>query len=333
MYLAGFKRKAVLMNRILIVFGVLILLGSCKKDDSTDIVTVPPRLLSEVAVENDAEIKAFLQTHFYNYEEFDNPPAGFDYKIVLDTIEGTNADKTPLMDMVGSSVISVSSDEFRLSEEETVDHTLYYLVAREGAGEHPTVADSTFVRYKGSLLNGFDFDGSFSTPLWFDLAVLQGPLQGARGFSEAMPNFKTGGNVIDNGDGTFTVEEYGVGLMILPSGLGFYNSPQAGIEAYSPLIFSIDLYTLNETDHDNDGVPSIQEDVNGDGYLYNDNTDAQAEEDAGLNLRFSDFLDQDDDQDGTLTRDEISDENGNIIFPYPDADGDGTPDYLDPNVS
>lgn len=332
MYLAGFKRKAVLMNRILIVVGVLVLFASCKKDDNSDIVTIPPRSLSEVALEDDADIKAFLQTHFYNYEDFDSPPAGFDYKIVLDTIEGVNSDKTPLIDMVDSSVISVSSDEFGLSEEETVNHTLYYLVAREGAGVNPTVADSTFVRYKGSLLNGTDFDGSFSTPIWFDLAALQGPLQGARGFSEAMPNFKTGGNVIDNGDGSFTVEEYGVGLMILPSGLGFFNTSQGGIEAYSPLVFSIDLFTHNETDHDNDGVPSIQEDVNGDGYLYNDNTDEQAEEDAGLTLRFSDFLDQDDDQDGTLTRDEISDENGNIIIPYPDDNGDGIPNYLDPNV-
>ena len=333
MYLAGFKRKAVLMNRILFLAGVLVFLGSCKKDDNSDIISIPPRLLSEVAIEDDAAIKAYLQTHFYNYEDFQNPPAGFDFKIVLDTIEGDNAGKTPLIDMVGSRVISVSSDEFALSEAETVDHTLYYLVAREGAGVNPTVADSAYVRYRGSLLDGTNFDGSFSTPIWFDLASLQGPLQGARGFSEAMPNFKTGGNVIDNGDGTFTVEEYGVGLMIMPSGLGFFNSAQSGIEAYSPLIFSIDLFTYNQTDHDNDGVPSIQEDVNGDGYLYNDNTDEQAEEDAGLTLRFSDFLDQDDDQDGTLTRDEISDENGNIIFPYPDDNGDGVPNYLDPNVS
>ena len=321
------------MNRILIVIGLLIFLGSCKKDDNSDIITIPPRSLSEVALEDDAEIRAYLQTHFYNYEEFNNPPADFDYQIVLDTIEGANADKTPLLDMVSSSVISVSSDEFALPEEETVNHTLYYLVAREGTGVNPSFADSTFVRYKGSLLDGITFDGSLQTPIWFDLGALQGPLQGARGFSEGMPNFKTGGNIIDNGDGTVTVEDYGIGLIIMPSGLGFFNTAQTGIEAYSPLVFTIDLFTYNEADHDNDGVPSYQEDVDGDGYLYNDNTDAQAEEDAGVTLRFSNFLDQDDDQDGTLTRDEISDENGNIIFPYPDDNGDGIPNYLDPNVS
>jgi len=43
------------------------------------------------------------------------------------------------------------------------------------------------------------------------------------------------------------------------------------------------------------------------------------------------YLDADDDGDGIPTRDEISDENGNIIIPYPDADGDGVPDYLDPD--
>ena len=44
-----------------------------------------------------------------------------------------------------------------------------------------------------------------------------------------------------------------------------------------------------------------------------------------------DYLDVDDDGDGVLTRDEITDEDGNIIFPYPDSNGNGTPDYLDPD--
>jgi hypothetical protein len=41
------------------------------------------------------------------------------------------------------------------------------------------------------------------------------------------------------------------------------------------------------------------------------------------------FIDRDDDGDGTQTIDEITDEEGNIIFPYPDQNNDGIPDYLD----
>ncbi len=308
--------------------AAFLMMLSCGSDDSIDVEVVPPRALSEVAAEDDAEIREYLQTHFYNYEDFENPPMGFDYKIVIDTIAGDNSGKTPLINQVQSAQISVSNDEFDLSEEETFLHTYYYLIAREGINESPTIADSVLVRYKGSLLSGFDFDGSFVNPVWFDLAQIQGPGAGARGFTEALPNFKRGGAVIDNGDGTVTVEGFGVGAMFLPSGLGFYNIIQAEIPAYSPLVFTVDLFTLEETDHDGDGIPSILEDVNGDGYLYNDNTDLEQERETNSLARFSDFLDGDDDADGTPTRDEIEiDEEGNVSFP--DGDGDGIPDYRD----
>ncbi len=315
-------------KRLVLAGTVITLIFSCSSDDNLDVEVVPPRELAEVAVEDDAAIREYLETHFYNYEDFENPPAGFDFKIVFDTIAGNNSDKIALINQVGSAQITVTNDEFDLSTEESVNHTYYYLVAREGMNESPSIADSALVRYKGSLLTGFDFDGTFTNPVWFDLAQIQAPQQGARGFTEAMPNFKAGGNVIDNGDGTVSVEEYGVGAMFLPSGLGFFNLIQPEIPAYSPLIFTIDLFTFEQTDHDGDGIPSILEDVNGDGYLYNDNTDEEQERESNSLARFSDFLDRDDDNDGTPTRDEIIiDDEGNITFP--DGDGDGIPDYRD----
>jgi hypothetical protein len=42
------------------------------------------------------------------------------------------------------------------------------------------------------------------------------------------------------------------------------------------------------------------------------------------------FLDQDDDGDSILTKNELSyDVNGNVILPFDDCDGDGIPNYLD----
>jgi hypothetical protein len=70
------------------------------------------------------------------------------------------------------------------------------------------------------------------------------------------------------------------------------------------------------------------EDLNNDGDVTNDNTDLEEEQRVG-SPAFPNHIDPDDDNDGTPTRDEISDEDGNIIIPYPDTDGDGTPDYLD----
>ncbi len=69
------------------------------------------------------------------------------------------------------------------------------------------------------------------------------------------------------------------------------------------------------------------EDLNNNGNLSDDNTDESVELSSGFGF-LPNHLDVDDDQDGTLTRDEIViDNEGNISFP--DSDGDGTPDYLD----
>lgn len=116
----------------------------------------------------------------------------------------------------------------------------------------------------------------------------------------------------------------------MPSGLAYFNNPPlgSGIDLYDPLIFQVGVGLYEEnTDYDNDGIPSIMEDLNNDGVLSNDNTDLEQERTSGFSF-LPNHLDTDDDQDGTPTRDEIIiDAEGNISFP--DTDGDGTPDYLD----
>lgn len=168
-------------------------MGSCKKDDSTpEVETVPPRSLSEVAAEDDAEIRAYLETHFYNYEEFDNPPAGFDFRIKFDTIAGDNADKTPIMDMGGlkSETITVSSSDFGRDDDEVVDHILYYLIVRQRTDweevNGPTIGDYAVVRYEGSLLNSTVFDASTHVEARFNLSRV------VRGFGNAIEYLRPG---------------------------------------------------------------------------------------------------------------------------------------------
>ena len=333
LYLAALEMEAMSLKRICISILSIGMLAGCGNDDGLDVEVVPPRDLAEVEAENDAELREYMQTHFYNYEEFRNPPADFDYKIVLDTIAGDNAGKTPLIDQVSSVQITVTNEEMGLADQPDQVHTLYYLSAREGADVSPSVADSAYVTYRGSLLDGRDFDGSFTQPIWFDLARIQGPLQGARGFSEAMPFFKAAEMITVNPDGTVSSVDGGVGLMLMPSGLGYFNSPpSAAVPAYAPLIFSIELFSVEVSDHDGDGIPSIQEDLNGNGYLYDDNTDEESEREIpGTPLRVN-FLDDDDDGDFTPTREEIIiNPDGTITFP--DSNGNGIPDYLDPTTS
>jgi hypothetical protein len=101
----------------------------------------------------------------------------------------------------------------------------------------------------------------------------------------------------------------------MPSALGYYNDSRR-VPAYSPLIFAVDLYTYNTTDHDGDTVPTHLEDLDGDNY-YDDDTD---------NDGLPNFRDDDDDNDGILTREEYDANNDGIAD---DSDNDGTPDYLD----
>ncbi|MEE1964380.1 hypothetical protein V1387_16940 [Allomuricauda taeanensis] len=295
---------------------------SCKNDDNGSGATVvPPSLLSDVAPEDDAEIVEFLNTHFYNYEDFENEPEGFDYRIVIDTIAGENSEKTPMMEFAQSVTINVSSSHFGLSAgEEDIPHKLYYIEARRGGGGSPTYADSTLVRYRGALLNGnlFDENQDFN---WFEISNI-----GAKGFADGLAQLFAGTSdqIMENGDGTYSIANSGVGIIIMPSGLGYFNVARSSIPSYSILMFMVELgLYVENTDTDNDGIPNIEEDLNGNGYLYDDNTDEDS---------LANFRDIDDDGDGVLTRSEITDDNDVIILPYPDADNDGVPDFLDPDT-
>lgn len=311
------------MKSVLAYFFVLFLLFSCGEDNPflTNVETVAPLLLTEVEPDNDEAILEFLRTHSYNADDFLNPSSDFDFVIRVDTIAGDNNNATPLIDQVESATLNVSSIDFGIEGgEENIAHTYYYLIVREGAGLSPTIADSTLLRFEGYELDSDTFDAN-TTFSWLQLPNT------VRGFGNGITNLRAGTaeGVQDNGDGTSTFTDSGIGLIIMPSGLGFFNGTASGaLPQYAPLVFSIELGAIVEdTDADNDGIPSILEDLNGNGLLSDDNTDDDLEI-----IFFPNFIDPDDDNDFVETRDEISiDENGNVIFL--DTDGDGIPDHLD----
>lgn len=339
MYLADLNRELMKMNRICTLFLTLIIFCSCRNDDGDDVIIVPPLLLGDVVIDDDAELQEYFQTHFYNYEDFENPPANFDFKVVIDTIAGDNATKRPLLQDITSKTFLVSSDDFGLDVEETdIPHKLYFLEARAGQGEKPTIGDNTILRYEGSLLEGTVFDGANAEVSFYPPTLI-------RGFGAGLSEFSTGDSITEVGDGTIDFGEYGVGVLFMPSGLGYFNGfgPSGTLPQYSILVFKIDNLSFEEnTDFDGDGIPSILEDLNGDGDLSNDNTDADTEEFVTL----PNHADADDDGDGTLTidedlepdqdlsvdRDGDGDPTNDIGDGDPtndDTDGDGIPNYLD----
>ena len=253
-----------MIKKIIFILLFSIIIISCKKEEQVEL----PRDILEQAIVDDQILEDYLSTHFYNYEDFVD--LSYDESITIDTISDENISKIPLISQVKKNSIRVKT-----SNGSFVNHDLYYLVAREGIGQSPSSVDSTYLSYEGSLLNGNVFDQSTS-PVWFDLT------QVVRGFREAMPAFKSGTYQVNN-DNTVEFESFGQGAMFLPSGLGYFSSPAGSIPAYSPLIFKVNLYTFNESDHDGDGIPTSQEfDADGDGIA--DDTDED-----GLN----DYLDTD----------------------------------------
>ena len=324
-----------------IVTLMLLTIISCKKEDD-GVVFVPIRDRGEEAIVAEEEIVAFLSSHFYNYEEFNAPPADFDFVIDIDTIAGENASKTPLIEQVSTKMVQDRVDE-------DVTYTLYYLNVLQGEGESIAFPDIGTISYEGRNISDKSLFDASVTPVRFDLT------QVVDGFQDALTEFNAAsiGPLDEDGDGNVEYENFGVGAVFIPSGLAYFLEAPTSIGAYSQIYFSFKLYQAEVGDQDEDGIISIMEDLNGNGLEEDDDTDEDG---------FPNYFDADDDGDGTLSSEEVVsteyivnvgedepvlasnefetfreiDEDGVITITtvtLTDTDGDGTPDYLDTDNS
>ena len=287
---------------ILLFFFILSNL-SCSPDDDED--EEPPRDYLEQSLEDDKLLVQYLKSHYYNYKDFNNV-FNEDKEIIIDTIISENDNLQSLFDLAVQTTVTLASNEG-----EIIEHKLYHIIVKDGVrvNDKPSIADSVYLSYKGKLLNGNVFDKK-TNPVWFDTATV------IRGFRYGLQYFSPG-NFIQRENGTIDFNQFGRGLIFMPSGLGYFNSAQTNIPAYSPLIFSVNLHLVKQSDHDGDSILSIDEDINGDGNPLNDDTDGD-----GL----PNMNDIDDDGDGIITLKEF-DKDGDGT--PDDTNNDNTPDYLD----
>ncbi|WP_103070308.1 FKBP-type peptidyl-prolyl cis-trans isomerase [Aquimarina sediminis] len=302
---------------------IVIAISACKKDDDVEATIVPPRDRAEQQVTDHALIEEYLKTHFYTLEDVDvNGDGTIEYQITkFDTIAGDNIGQQPIMD----SELLTSKKITR----EDVEYTLFILGLKDGVGEHkPTFADSTLITFRGELFYGDDklFDSAVN-PSWFDLGggVIDGFRQSMLDFKGAAPN------PIINPDGSVTYSGFGELVVFIPSGLAYFADAREGVPSYSSLIFNIQLYDVNECDHDRDGIPSYLEDLDGDELVLDTGDDTDSD-------TVPNYVDTDDDGDGTQTKDEITvnDLNGDGFITldeitFYDDDGDGIKNHLDPD--
>ena len=266
---------------ILFICTLIISIISCSPDDD-DIVSVPENDRTEQQVTDSVALVSYLNTHYYNSTEVSTlaNPTTSDV-VITELLDGETlpSDATLLMSIV----------ERKTTTYKDVEYVYYILEIKKGTGAtSPRFCDKVRVKYEGSLMDGTNFDES-SIPVNFDLVGL------IPGWGRVMPHFNVG-SFTTNSDGTVSFDGYGMGVMFLPSGLGYYATYQAKIPSYSNLIFKFELLQTETADHDSDNIPTYMEAVEGDLNLYNKDTDGDL---------LADFIDPDDDGDGTLTKDEV----------------------------
>jgi hypothetical protein len=300
-----------------ILFITTITLFSCSKDDVAPIT--PPR---DYAVQYATDLND-IEEYLKNYYIEDVSP-DVDTKI---TKIPTGGSQSSIWSYLNSTTFpKLLSKEVKLHD---ITYKLYYVVLREGVGQSPSNTDRVLTAYKGEYLARTKVaEVETLTPTFFEEA--RSPQQFFNltstivGWAESFPQFKTG-TYSSNADGTVSYQNFGAGILFIPSGLGYFNLGSTSIPAYAPLVFSIKLYEINRVDSDNDGIPNYLEDVNGDGYMRvlaagvanPDDTDGDG---------IPNYLDTDDDGDGISTRKEITDANGALI-PFasiPACDGNTT---------
>lgn len=103
----------------------------------------------------------------------------------------------------------------------TTESGLQYIVVQEGTGKTPGLKDTVKAHYKGTLVDGQQFDSSYDRgqPAEF-------PVEGViKGWTEALQMMKVGGKM----------------KLFIPAELGYGSAARPGIPANSVLIFDVEL--------------------------------------------------------------------------------------------
>ncbi|EKM0375045.1 FKBP-type peptidyl-prolyl cis-trans isomerase [Cronobacter turicensis] len=102
---------------------------------------------------------------------------------------------------------------------------LLYKVEKEGTGAAPKESDTVAVNYKGTLIDGQEFDNSYKRgePLSFRLDGV------IPGWTEGLKNIKKGGKI----------------KLVIPPELAYGKNGVPGIPANSTLVFDVELLDIN----------------------------------------------------------------------------------------
>jgi FKBP-type peptidyl-prolyl cis-trans isomerase FkpA len=304
-------------NLFSILFCMVLIIACNDDDDPGDVDFVERDRGEQQIVDNDSLLE-YLNTHYYNSDFLASEPNLGTNDIVITQAE-LDGNGNPIVPE-GHTLLIESEDLETIVDPnlfEDTEYTYYILNLNQGGGEpQPSFTDEVRIVYEGFEQDGEVFDFVITPE---DLPMVTAGGGGViEGWRRVIPRFRPAQNFVGNGDGTTSYNNYGFGVMFLPSGLCYYSRQQGAIAPYSNLIFKFELYQANTIDHDNDLIESDREDLDNNLSVFDDDTDED-----GL----PNYIDVDDDGDGVLTRNEDIDGDGD---PTNDIGVNGIPKYLDP---
>ncbi len=281
------------LHKIFFVLTIGFLFSNCNPDKTTE--TEAARDYATQYTTDKTDIETFLKTHSITFDA--------SYTIT----------SYPVVVLGDASAIWARPDlMFHTYTQDDVDYKIYYLKLRQGSGTDsvtPCNVDSILTQYTGTLIDGTKFDFNDNPQSFFNLEGV------IKGWSEIFPQFSSAGSHVTNANGTVTFNNFGAGVMFVPSGLGYFSNTQTSIPAYSPLIFSFKLFAVNRLDQDGDGIPSYQEDLDGDNYVRYFASGVVNPDDTDGDF-FPNYLDSDDDGDNVLTKTEIRNPTTGVAYPF-----------------
>ena len=301
------------LKNVVAVFALSALSFFACKPDDPDFIPVPDNDRTEQQLVDNDSLIGYFETHYYNSSLFATPgDHSMDDIVITELPQDDDGNYLPLPDPDDNTLLIDAVETYTTTFEET-EYEYYILNLNQGGGDYsPNFSDLAEFVYSGNLMDETVFDSSVNPNFAFDMLGL------IQGWRDVLTKFNTAASFTINEDGTVQYSDYGLGVMFLPSGLAYFSTPPFGVPVYSNLIFKFELYRAEANDHDNDGVPSQLEDLNGNMNANDDDTD---------NDNIPNFFDADDDGDGVLTINEDINNDGDPT--NDDTDGDGIPNYLD----
>ncbi|WP_157662598.1 MULTISPECIES: FKBP-type peptidyl-prolyl cis-trans isomerase [unclassified Winogradskyella] len=270
------------------IFVFSLLIFACSPDEP-EISLVPDRDRTEQQATDKALLLSYLGTHYYNSADLAaiiNPePSDI---IITELAEGATV---PMGHTLLAGAVETRTTVF---EEATYEY--YILKINQGGGdESPNFTDKVRVEYEGSLIEDASVFDSAINPVDFNLVGFGVNSGGViTGWQRVFPEFNTAASFTTGSNVEY--DDYGVGVMFLPSGLAYFSTQLVGIPSYSNLIFKFTLFQTEINDHDSDGVPSYIEDLNNNSSTFDEDTDDNS---------IVNYVDPDDDGDGVLTINEL----------------------------